>query len=135
MTGPFEPVVAIRTEQDEVDQQSQGEQERKQRDQCPPGVEDHPDFMHIKSPGLFYADLESPNPHMSQSGLLLALLQPGAPHPSQDMGHQGDSCEAQEAFDEDRMEFSRLSIGQPRETTFITHGITSLVKDQFDRSV
>jgi hypothetical protein len=136
MTGTFEPVVAIRTEQDEVDQQSQGEQKREQRDQCSPGIKDHPDFMHIKSPGLLDADLEGPNlqtPHNE------ALIQP---YCSQGRHIQARIWATKATAVKPRkllmkIEWNSLASPSVSPVRLLSSliGITSLVKDQFGRTV
>ena len=72
-----------------MNQQSQYEQEREQRDQSTSWIEDHPDFIHVKSPKVFGTG----KCRFHQAALgnrRLVDLQPGTPCPSKDMSNQGN---------------------------------------------
>ena len=97
-----------------MNQQCQDEQERGQRDQCPSWIEDHPDFVHVKSPIVYGTDKRRSRQADKDNRQSNGRLQPGTPCPCKDMSYQGNSGKTEEAAHENFMELLCLTVRKPR---------------------
>jgi hypothetical protein len=110
----FDPIEPIGAEQDEMDQQRQNEEENTSRHEHASWVEKKPKPPHVASPSdeLLQGVNDQPTGVVKpRRRVAVRSWKPGPPLPREEVRHEGDRDEADEAIFEDLVELLSLGLG------------------------